>query len=142
MPLAGLLRSELHDSLSAFVSKYYRDPQVYVQTSMRLQAVGEIGNIGYQVVPAEARLPDVIATLGQPTRGADLDKMKIRRGDETIWEGEALQTAIVQGRTMDQLSLRAGDVIEIPAVTNRNIGQMIRSLYYLVPLSFAIMRLF
>jgi protein involved in polysaccharide export with SLBB domain len=142
MPLAGLLRSELHDSLSAFVAKYYRDPQVFVQTSMRLQAVGEIGNIGYQVVPAEARLPDVIATLGQPTRGADLDKMKIRRGDETIWEGEALQTAIVQGRTMDQLSLRAGDVIEIPAVTNRNIGQMIRSLYYLVPLSFAIMRLF
>jgi protein involved in polysaccharide export with SLBB domain len=142
MPLAGLLRSELHDSLSAFVAKYYRDPQVFVQTSMRLQAVGEIGNIGYQTVAAEARLPDVIATLGQPTRGADLDKMKIRRGDETIWEGEALQTAIVQGRTMDQLSLRAGDVIEIPAVTNRNIGQLIRSFYYLVPLSFAIMRLF
>jgi hypothetical protein len=43
---------------------------------------------------------------------------------------------------MDQLSLRAGDVIDVPAVTNRNIGQMIRSLYYLVPLSFAIMRLF
>jgi hypothetical protein len=68
--------------------------------------------------------------------------MKIRRGDETIWEGEALQTAIVQGRTMDQLSLRAGDVIDVPAVTNRNIGQLIRSFYYLVPLSFAIMRLF
>jgi hypothetical protein len=68
--------------------------------------------------------------------------MEIKRGGETIWDGDPLQTALVQGRTMDQLSLRAGDVIEIPAARNRSIGELIRSLYYLVPLSFAIMRLF
>jgi protein involved in polysaccharide export with SLBB domain len=142
MPLQGLLRSELRDSLSAFIATYIRDPQVFVQTSMRLQAVGEVGNVGYHSVSAESRLPDVIASIGQPTRSADLDEMKIKRGDETIWEGEALQEAIVQGRTMDQLSLRAGDIIEVPGQSNRNLGDMIRSLYYLVPLTFAIMRLF
>jgi hypothetical protein len=142
MPLQGLLRSELQDSVRGFLGQYYRDPQVFVQTSMRVQAVGEVGQVGYQTVSAEARLPDVIASIGNPTKNADLDEMKIKRGDETIWEGEPLQEAIVQGRTMDQLSLRAGDVIEIPAQSSRNIGQLIRSLYYLVPLSFAIMRLF
>jgi len=142
MPLHGLLRSELPDSVRAFIALYVREPQVFVQTSMRLQAVGEVGQPGYHLVSAEARLTDVIATLGQPTRSADLDKMEIKRGGETIWDGDPLQAALVQGRTMDQLSLRAGDVIEIPAQQNRNLGQMIRSLYYLVPLSFAIMRLF
>jgi len=142
MPLHGLLRSELPDTVTAFIAKYVRNPQVFVQTSMRIQAIGEIGNVGYHSVPADARLPDVIADIGQPTRTADMDKMRIKRGDETIWEGDALQTAIVQGRTMDQMSLRAGDVIEIPSTQKRNIGEIIRSLYYLVPLSFAIMRLF
>ncbi len=142
MPLRGLLRSELPDSLRSYLARYIRDPQVYVQTSMRIQAIGEVGNVGYHPVSADARLPDVIASLGQPTRSADLDKMKIKRGGETIWEGEALQAAIVEGRTMDQLSLRAGDVLEIPSQSSRNIGELIRSLYYLVPLSFAIIRLF
>lgn len=142
MPLQGLLRSELKDSVTAFISKYYRDPQVFVQTSMRIQAVGEVGQVGYHPVSAEARLPDVIASIGQPTRNADLDKMKIKRRDETIWEGDALQEAIVQGRTMDQLSLRAGDVIEIPAEESNNIGSLLRDLRYLLPLSFALLRLF
>lgn len=142
MPLRGLLRSELRDSLTAFIGLYIRDPQVFVQTSMRLQAVGEVGSPGYHSVSADSRLPDVIAELGQPTRSADLEKMEIKRGDETIWEGEPLQDAIVQGRTMDQMSLRAGDVLDIPSQQTRNIGELIRSLYYLVPLSFAIMRLF
>jgi protein involved in polysaccharide export with SLBB domain len=142
MPLTGLLRSELPDSARAFIARYIKNPQVYVQSSMRIQAVGEIGQPGYHSVSAEARLPDVIALLGQPTRGAKLEDMKIRRGKETIWDGDALQDAIVQGRTLDQLSLRAGDIIEIPEIPTRNIGQMIRGLYYLVPLSLALLRLF
>jgi len=142
MPLDGLLRSELPDSARAFIARFIKNPQVYVQSSMRIQAVGEIGQPGYHSVSAEARLPDVIAELGQPGRGAKLEDMKIRRGKETIWDGDALQDAIVQGRTLDQLSLRAGDIIEIPEVATRNIGQMIRGLYYLVPLSLALLRLF
>lgn len=142
MPLKGLLRSELPDSAKAFIARYIKNPQVFVQTSMRIQAVGEIGQPGYHSVSAEARLPDVLALLGQPTRGAKLEDMKIRRGKDTIWDGDALQDAIVQGRTMDQLSLRAGDIIEIPVAPTRDIGQMIRGLYYLVPLTLALVRLF
>lgn len=142
MPLTGLLRSELYESVTEFIARYIRDPQVYIQTSMRIQAVGGIGNPGYHSVTADARLPDVLASLGQPTRTANLEDMKIKRGKDTIWDGEPLQEAIVQGRTLDQLSLRAGDIIEIPEQSSSNIGQLIRGLYYLIPLSFTIMRLF
>jgi protein involved in polysaccharide export with SLBB domain len=142
MPVGGLLRSELPDSVTSFIGRFYQAPQVYVQTSMRLQAVGEVGSPGYHSVSAEMRLPDVIAQLGQPTRTADLDHMKIKRGKETIWDGDALQEAIVQGRTMDQMSLRAGDIIEIPAEQKRNLSELVRSLYYLVPLSLLLTRLF
>jgi len=142
MPLTGLLRYELRDSLTAFIARYVRDPTVFITTTMRIQATGEIGSPGYHVVSADSRLPDIIATLGQPTGGADIEKMVIKRRGEKIWEGEALQDAMVEGRTLDQLSLRAGDVIDIPSNQKRNLGEIIRSLYYLVPLSFAIMRLF
>ena len=142
MPLTGLLRSELPDSARAFIARFIKNPQVFVQTSMRIQALGEIGQPGYHLVSSEARLPDVLALLGQPSPGAKLEDMKIRRGKETIWDGEALQNAIVQGRTMDQLSVRAGDIIEIPVAPTRDIGQMIRGLYYLVPLSLALLKLF
>jgi hypothetical protein len=142
MPLGGLLRAELTDSLKAYFGRYVRQPQVYVQTTMRLQVFGEVGSPGYHDVSADSRLIDVLTTVGQPGRGADLDRMKIKRGKDVIWDGEALKKAITEGRTLDQLSLRAGDVIDVPAVKTRNLGQTIRDLYFLIPVTFAIMRLF
>jgi polysaccharide export outer membrane protein len=142
MPLAGLLRSELSDSLRSFLGRYVRNPQVFVQTSIRLQVFGEVGAPGFLDVSTDLRLTDVLQTAGQVSGSADLKKMKIKRQDEVIWESTALQDAIVRGMTVDQLSLRAGDIIEVPAVKTRNIGQIIRDLYFLVPLSLAIFRIF
>ena len=41
--------------------------------------------------------------------------MYIERAGERIWTGEHLQQAIADGRTLDQLSLQAGDQIVVPA---------------------------
>jgi len=142
MPLTGLLRSELPDSVRAFIARFIRDPQVYVQSSMRIQVFGEVTNPGYHLVSADARLPDVLAQVGQPTKAARIERMRVKRGDETIWSGDALQTAIVEGRTLDQLSLRAGDVIELPGASSFRIGTILQGLYYFLPLGFAISRIF
>jgi hypothetical protein len=141
-PLRGLLRSELKEALTRHLARFYRDPQVYVQTSIRVQAVGEIGQPGFKMVSADQRFPDVLASLGQPTRSANLDKIRVMRGKETIWDGAPLQEAIIEGRTVDQLNLRAGDIIEVPAVARRDIRAILQSLYFLVPLSLAITRIF
>ncbi|MCI0432488.1 MAG: hypothetical protein L0271_02395 [Gemmatimonadetes bacterium] len=142
LPLRGLLRSELRDSLTAHIARYYRDPQVFVTTSIRLRVDGEVGQPGFHVVSADQRFPDMLASVGQPSRTANMDKIRIKRGKETIWDGEALQTALIEGRTLDQLNLRAGDMIEVPGQSQRDIGALLRSLYYLVPLSLAISRIF
>lgn len=112
--LAGLLRSELKDALTQQISQYVRDPQVIVTTHIRLAIFGEIGSPGYHIVPSDGLLTDVIMQAGGPGGDADQEDIKIKRGDETIWEGEELQAAMVEGRTIDQLNLRAGDEIEVP----------------------------
>lgn len=142
MSLRGVLRSELQDSLRSFFSKFIRNPQVWAQTSIRLYVSGAVGQPGFHDISADLRITDVFEAVGQPSRTADLRKIKILRDNDVIWDGDALQEAIVQGMTIDQLSLRAGDVIEVPEQKQRNIGQMIRDLYFLVPVSFAIMRIF
>lgn len=112
--LAGLLRSELREALTRYISQYVRDPQVLVSTHIRLAVFGEIGSPGYHIVPSDGLLTDVIMQAGGPSGNADQEDIKIKRGDETIWEGEELQAAMVEGRTVDQLNLRAGDEIEVP----------------------------
>lgn len=52
---------------------------------------------------------------GGPARAADLLEIQIqRREKEKVWEGQAMQDAISQGRTVDALSLRAGDRFFVP----------------------------
>jgi protein involved in polysaccharide export with SLBB domain len=140
--LKGVLRSELRDVITAHLSKYIRDPRVYVQSKVNISVWGDVGNPGYLTVSAESRLTDVLVTAGQPNQTAKMDKIKIKRGDDTIWDGDELEQAIIQGRTLDQLNLRAGDSIEVPGKSSRSWGDVIRSMYYLVPLSLAISRIF
>lgn len=142
MPLRGLLRSELTAALTRHLEQYFVSPQVFVTTSIRLQVEGEVGNPGFHVVSADQRFPDMLAGVGQPTRTARTESIKIRRQGETIWDGEELQQAIVEGRTLDQLSLRAGDIIEVPARSNQNFLQTLRGFYFIVPLGFALSRIF
>ncbi len=140
--LRGVLRSELQDRVAEHLSKYLRDPRVYVQSKVVINVSGDgISNAGYYTVPAESRLTDVLVQAGQPNQTAKMDKIKIKRGKETIWEGDELRQAIVQGRTLDQLNLRAGDEIDVPGQGTRHWGDLLRSLYYLVPLSVALSRI-
>jgi protein involved in polysaccharide export with SLBB domain len=140
--LAGLLRSELQEGLKTRLAKYIRNPEVYAKSQIRLGIFGEIGNPGYHTIPAEMVITEVLMTAGGPTRTAKQKDMKIRRGNHVIWEGDALQRAMIEGRTVDQMNLRAGDEIEMPGASQRSWGAVLRSVAYLVPLGFAISRLF
>lgn len=115
IPLAGVLRSELAGHITDALSKYIRDPVVRAESLMRVTISGQVGQPGFYGVRAERLLSDAIMAAGGPATNANLEKMYIVRGGERIWEGEHLQQAIAEGRTLDQLSLTAGDQIVIPA---------------------------
>lgn len=113
--LAGVLRSELQGYLTETLGQYLREPDVRASALIRIAVLGAVGNPGFFTLPASALLEDALMRAGGPGGTADLGDLRVQRGDETVWEGELLQRAMVEGRTLDQLSLQAGDRIIVPA---------------------------
>ena len=84
------------------------------------------GGPGFYVVPADLLVQDALMIAGGPAGDANLEKMRIERGSTAILEGEMMQEAMRQGRTLDQLSLQAGDQVYLPRKTAGHAGQFIR----------------
>jgi hypothetical protein len=51
---------------------------------------------------------------GGPAGNAQLEKMRIDRGDQTIWEPDQMQQAMIDGWTLGQLNVQGGDHIVVP----------------------------
>ncbi len=114
IPLKGILRSELEPYLTQQIGRYVREPVVRARSLIRISVLGAVGQPGFYVVPSESLLTDVLMTAGGPGPSAALTKIRVERGNESIWAGDPLQQAIIEGRTLDQLSLKAGDRIVVP----------------------------
>lgn len=112
--LDGLLRSELRDRTTAALKQYFRNPDVQVVSLMRLGVIGEAARPGFYMLPFESLLSDVIMMAGGPSATGDLSALSIRRGSATVLSGAAVQRAIADGYTLDQLDLRPGDQIVVP----------------------------
>ena len=120
IPLNGVLRVELTDYLTQRLSQYVRNPRVRAQGLIRVGIYGAVGAQGYYTVPVDIPLDEVFRLAGGIAGPADMDKIRVERGQEILFEGEFLQTVITQGRTLDELSIQAGDRFIIPATVARN----------------------
>jgi protein involved in polysaccharide export with SLBB domain len=109
--LAGVLRAEVEDHLTRELGQYIRNPTVRARTMIRISVTGEVGQPGFYAVPSQLLVTDVLAQAGQITSQADIGKIRIERAGRTIWDNEALGPEIIEGRTLDQLGVRAGDRI-------------------------------
>lgn len=112
--LAGVLRSELEAHLRSELSRYIRDPDVSARSSIRLLVSGAVGRTGYHMIPTHTVFTEVLMLAGGPTSSALLKEIRVERSDRVIWSGASLQQAIIEGRTLDQMSIRAGDEIIVP----------------------------
>lgn len=113
--LHGVLRSELEEHLRAHLSRYLREPQVQATALLRIVVSGAVGQPGFFMVPAQALLSETIMTAGGFAANADVTRIRVLRDRKAIWEGRALQQAIAEGQTLDQMSLRAGDHVVVEA---------------------------
>jgi protein involved in polysaccharide export with SLBB domain len=114
IPLEGVLRSELEEHLTEELSRFIRDPTVTAHSLIRLSVQGAVGVPGFYVFPSEMLLSDVLMQAGGPASSADLEDVRIRRGEELLMDGSEVQMALDEGRSLDQLGLQAGDEITIP----------------------------
>lgn len=112
--LYGVLRSELREHLAQELATYIRDPDVReVRVLVGVEFVGAVNSQGIHYVPAEASIGDALRIPGL-AGDADLQDVEILRGGIVIWEAEAVREAVQEFRTLDQLSLQAGDEVRVP----------------------------
>jgi hypothetical protein len=147
--LKGVLRSELENRFNETIKRVVKNPKVHTESFMRIAILGDVGRQGYYVLPAKSQLTDVLMVAGGPGGAADLTKLRIERAEKPIWEGATLQDAITEGRTLDQLSLRAGDRIVLPVQPQRAVGagggvmgtlRAVRGVLFLLPVLFGTYR--
>ncbi len=141
MELAGLLRSELEPALTAHLGRYIRDPQVRAQALVRISILGEVSRPGFYVIPANVSITEAFTVSGGPTRGANLDGVRVERRGSRVWDGESMEIAMNEGRTFDQMGIRAGDQLVVPE--RRSTGDILRILLISIPTTiFALSRIF
>jgi len=113
--LEGVLRSEITAHLTAELGRVIRNPVVRAQALMRLSVQGAVGSPGFYAVPSDMLLSEAIMFAGGPAPGADLEALQVERGGNQLLTEEEVQRALTEGRTLDQLSLQAGDQLRLPA---------------------------
>jgi protein involved in polysaccharide export with SLBB domain len=116
--LRGVLRSELRTHLDQHLRRYLRDPNVRAQSLVRVSVEGAVGNPGFYVIPSETPLADVVMRAGGPASNARVQDLRILRGERRLLSGDDARVALAEGATLDQLNLRAGDRITVPAQTS------------------------
>jgi protein involved in polysaccharide export with SLBB domain len=131
--LHGVLRAELEDYLRREFRRYIRDPVVYARPLISISVSGHVDQPGFYELPAEARLNDVLMAAGGPAREAHIEGIRIERDGQKILHGEALRQAVIEGRTLDQLNLRAGDRVIVPREGIFNLGPTAQWLLLTVP---------
>lgn len=146
LSLDGVLRSELQEHVADHIATFVRDPVVHTEALIRISVHGEVGEPGFYVLPADRLVDHALMIAGGPTGTAKLTEMRIERGGARIWEGEELEMAIVQGRTLDQLNVQAGDRIVVPLEQQRDGWEVMRvvamTVGSVVSLGFALTRIF
>jgi hypothetical protein len=116
--LKGVLRSELQDHFERELARFVRNPVVRVWPTIRLTVQGTVGRPGFYTFPASLPLGDAIMQAGGPGGNANMKRITVRRGTQVLLDGEGVQQAIAQGRSFDQIGLRPGDEISVPAQVN------------------------
>ena len=114
LSLQGVLRSELESHLRSEIGQFIRDPVVHARPLIRVSVLGAVARPGFYSVPADAVVSDALMAAGGPTADAKLQQLRIERSGNELWGGERLQLAVTEGKSLDDLNLRAGDQFIIP----------------------------
>lgn len=111
--LAGVLRSEVGDSVTRRIARMLRNEDVHVTPLVRVQISGAVRLPGFYYARLDMPLSDVLMRNAGQDQTADVSNVIVRRGDRTLWGKEDVQSAFADGLTIDRLGLESGDEIVV-----------------------------
>ncbi|HEV8380690.1 MAG TPA: SLBB domain-containing protein [Gemmatimonadales bacterium] len=111
--LRGVLRSEIEPYLTTQIGTRIRDPEVHARALIVVAVSGGVLKPGYYAVSPDALVGAVINAAGGGIKEGKITDLKIVHHGTTIWKSRALQRAIAEGRTLDDLQVQPGDVIAV-----------------------------
>lgn len=129
MPLHGVLRAELPDSITRYLTRFLESPVVQARSLVRLSIQGEVSHAGVYGVPTDAKLGDALMAAGGMTQFADMKKLRIERGGERVWSGHSLE------QTVDRLSLQDGDQIVVGSRRSAGVGGDLRFVWLIISIA-------
>jgi protein involved in polysaccharide export with SLBB domain len=140
IPLHGVLRSELQETVHSSLQRVIRNPTAVARSLVRMAVTGGVASPGFHTLDSQAVLSDALMRAGGLSTNANLDGALVRRGDRVIIPPEQLALALADGRTLDQLGLQAGDRLHVP---ERSPGDgTLRTLLFVIPAILSIVSFF
>ena len=108
-----------------------------------MEITGAVGKQGFFTAPVDITVDSVFGLAGGFGATADMKKMRVERGNEVLWEGDALRTLIAQGTTLDAMGIQAGDMFWVDAqpVRSTNPAQRAQAYQYLISLPISLFAL-
>jgi protein involved in polysaccharide export with SLBB domain len=120
IPLRGVLRSELRGYLATQLREFIRDTLLRVSPLVLVGVLGEVAHPGYYRVALETSVADALMVAGGPTHDADLTRVSVRRGNQTLVGTSEARDAMVRRTSLEQLGVDAGDELVVAAPRTRN----------------------
>ncbi|GAB1342513.1 polysaccharide biosynthesis/export family protein [Gemmatimonas sp.] len=112
--VAGLLRSELEERMTAHIARFLKNFTVRTTQLVRLSVTGAVRNPGFFYAVPDRPLNDLLTSAGGPLAEANLNKVTVTRIGKTILDGKAAKQAVEQGRTLEELDIQGGDAVHVP----------------------------
>lgn len=113
--LSGVLRARIEEHLTRELARYVKNPVIRARALVRIAIEGEVARPGFYPVPTDLVLADAIMLAGGATPDGRISDMRIERGRRRLFKPADLERVMARGLTLDQLDLRAGDRIVVPA---------------------------
>jgi len=138
IPVLGLTEDEADDFLTGVLSEYYVDPIVMISIQEMVYVMGEVSNPGAYDFTNGVTLASVLATAGGATKNARLRQVLVVRDYYTTPDiiVSNMSGYLKKGRMDENVILRSGDVVYVPATHISDIAYVANQLVTILRAAF------
>jgi len=111
--LRGVLRSELHETLTREIGRFIKSPEIQTSTQVQVAVMGSVGKPGFYSIAPDAPITDLLMAAGGPTGNTDFTRSQVMRGPTIIADAKRLQQALTNNSTLDDFGMQTGDQIMV-----------------------------